>query len=103
MASGPFTSFAITPDYSRGFLYSWELSGGFNDPAPWKFIVMEGPSDNGPWTPISPTIENGMFWEERDGRHLVNKSDVLPGQCSPRGQGRPCKSNLFVLARPALG
>ena len=76
MASA-FSSFAIAPDYARGFSYSWAVSGDFCDPAPWRFRIFEGPSGNGPWTPISPTIENGLFWRESGGHHLVNKSNVL--------------------------
>lgn len=72
-----FSSFAIAPDYAHGFSYSWAVSGDFCDPGPWRFRILEGPSDKGPWAPTSPIIESGSFWREPAGRHLVNKSNVL--------------------------
>lgn len=72
----PFTDFKISPSYSRGFLYCWELSGDFNDPGPWNFIVFEGQSPNGPWFAISPEIVNTYYWKERN-RKPINKANVL--------------------------
>jgi len=66
----------VTPDYSKGFLFSWRLRGGFNDPYPWKFRVQGALSQNGPWTDISPALENRVAWRAPGGLR-VNKSDVI--------------------------
>ena len=73
----PFYEFRIAPSYAGGFSYSWELSGGFNDPAPWVFTVQLGPSDKGPWEDISPDLVNVLAWKEEGGRHLGGKSNTL--------------------------
>lgn len=72
----PFTDFKIAPSYSRGFSFSWELSGDFNDPGPWTFEVAEGPSPDGPWFVISPDIVGVYAWQEKN-RKPVNKANVL--------------------------
>lgn len=74
--ANPFTLFKITPNYSRGFYYSWELSGDFNDQGPWDFRVQEGISPTGPWKVISPKLSNIYSWKE-DSRTQINKSNVL--------------------------
>lgn len=74
----PFTDFRIAPGYSRGFRYSWELSGAFNDPGPWKFVVYKGKSPDGPWLAVSPELVNEFAWQEPDGElNKVNKANVL--------------------------
>ena len=73
----PFRVFRIAPGYVRGFVYAWELSGGFNDPAPWKFTVQRGPSDDGPWEDISPELVNVIAWHEDGNKNLGGKSNVL--------------------------
>lgn len=72
----PFTDFKITPSYSRGFAYSWELTGDFNDIGPWRFTVYEGKSPDGPWTALSKDIVNAFCWKEPGGRP-INKANVL--------------------------
>lgn len=71
-----FTGFVITPNYSRGFTYSWSISGDFNDPGPWTFTVQEGPAPDGPWRIISPELKNAYGWKE-DAREPVGKANVL--------------------------
>ena len=71
-----FTDLIITPGYSRGFRYQWEIAGDFRDPGPWEFTVQEGPSPDGPWTVISPVLKNIFSWHEEH-RAPVNKSNVL--------------------------
>ena len=73
----PFYSVRISPNYVGGFLYSWEMAGGFDDPAPWIFIVQRGPSDNGPWETISPELVNVIAWKDEGGKNLVGKSNTL--------------------------
>lgn len=75
--NNPFYEFRIAPSYAGGFSYSWELTGGFNDPAPWIFTVQLGPSDNGPWKDISPSLVNVLAWKESAGRNLGGKSNTL--------------------------
>lgn len=72
----PFSSFKILPSYSRGFYFSWEIRGDFNDTGPWEFKVQEGLSPTGPWKGISPKLENAYAWKEEK-RSPVNKSNVL--------------------------
>lgn len=73
----PFSSVDVVPSYSRGFRYSWEIAGDFNDPGPWAFVVQEGMSDKGPWKNLSPEIVNFPAWEDGGGIHKVGKSNVL--------------------------
>lgn len=76
MAS-PFYAFRISPNYLGGFLYSWEISGGFNDPAPWTFIIQKGSTAEGPWETISPEVVNAIAWRDSGGKHLYGKANVL--------------------------
>ena len=73
----PFYAFRISPNYLGGFLYSWEISGGFNDPAPWVFRVQKGSTDNGPWEDISPDLANVVAWMDEGGKNLYGKSNTL--------------------------
>ena len=73
----PFSAFRISPNYVGGFLYSWELSGGFNDPAPWSFFVQKGSTDKGPWETISPELVNVIAWRDSGGKNLYGKSNTL--------------------------
>lgn len=66
----------IVPDYGRGFAFSWRLRGGFNDPAPWKFVVQMAPTQEGEWTNVTPELEN-VFALRTNGPLRVNKSDIL--------------------------
>lgn len=77
MLQSPFSAFRISPSYLGGFLYSWEISGGFNDAGPWKFRVQEGHTAEGPFFDISPEIENVIAWRDEGGKHLVGKSNTL--------------------------
>lgn len=74
--SNPFIGFIILPSYSRGFYYSWEIAGDFNDEGPWEFTIQEGLAPKGPWKTISPKIENAFAWKEEN-REPVNKANVL--------------------------
>lgn len=58
-------------------MYAWEVSGGFNDPAPWVFSVQKGPTADGPWGTISPDLVNMIAWRDEGGKHLVGKSNTL--------------------------
>lgn len=77
MPQGPFRSFRISPSYLGGFLYSWEVGGGFSDPGPWTFAVQRGHTAEGPWETISPPLVNVVAWHEDGGKHLYGKSNVL--------------------------
>lgn len=76
-ARSPFRSFRIAPSYAGGFSYSWELSGGFNDPAPWVFTVQRGPTNEGPWEDISPKLVNAVAWRDEGGKNLGGKANTL--------------------------
>jgi hypothetical protein len=73
----PFCALRIAPSYVGGFSYSWEMSGGFNDPGPWEFVIQKGPTDNGPWEDISPKLVNVIAWKDEGGKHLGGKSNTL--------------------------
>ncbi len=75
--SSPFRAFRISPSYVGGFLYSWEIGGGFNDPAPWEFEVQLGDTAEGPWQMISPRLVNVIAWQDAGKRFLYGKSDIL--------------------------
>ena len=75
--TSPFYAFRISPNYLGGFLYSWEMSGGFNDPAPWVFQVQKGPTEKGPWEAISPEVANVVAWHDSGGKNLYGKSNIL--------------------------
>lgn len=77
MHQSPFSAFRISPSYLGGFLYSWEIGGGFNDRGPWKFRVQEGHTAEGPFFDISPELENVIAWRDAGGKHLVGKSNTL--------------------------
>lgn len=72
-----FRSFTISPSYLGGFLYCWEVCGGFNDPGPWSFVVQRGPTGDGPWKDISPRLVNVVAWKDEGGKNLVGKSNTL--------------------------
>lgn len=72
-----FYAFRIAPGYTRGFSYSWEMSGGFNDPAPWVFTVQRGPTAEGPWEDVSPALANVLAWQDEGGKNLYGKSNIL--------------------------
>lgn len=74
--TSPISSFTISPSYSDGFLFSWEVAGDFNDPAPWTFEILEGQSPDGPWTPISPKVSGAYSWKEPS-RTPAGKANVL--------------------------
>lgn len=76
-ARSPFRSFRIAPSYAGGFSYSWELSGGFNDQAPWVFTVQRGPTNEGPWEDISPKLVNAVAWRDEGGKNLGGKANTL--------------------------
>lgn len=80
----PFYAFRISPSYLGGFLYSWEVSGGFGDPAPWVFRVQLGHTSEGPWRDISPDIVNAIAWRGPGGKMLYGKSNVLHFRVSMR-------------------
>lgn len=67
----------ITPGYSGGFTYCWEVSGAFDDPGPWVFTVQMGITDGGPWKDLSPALPNVMSWTDLNNRYLVGKSNTL--------------------------
>ena len=69
---GPILRFDVHPDYSSGFVFSWDFAGGFEDPLPWVMRVQAAKSPDGPWTDISPELE-GSAWKSPGG-HRVNKS-----------------------------
>lgn len=76
-SSSPISAFRIAPSYAGGFSYSWEVSGGFNDPAPWMFTIQLGESPKGPWKDTSPKLVNMLAWKDEPGKYLVGKSNTL--------------------------
>lgn len=87
-AESPFYAFRISPNYLGGFLYSWEMAGGFNDPAPWIFQVQKGPTENGPWEAISPEVANVIAWHDSGGKNLYGKSNILYFRVTLRTPGK---------------
>ena len=73
----PIKALRISPNYLGGFLYAWEMGGGFNDPAPWIFKVQVGQTADGPWDDVSPELVNVIAWRDEGGKHLYGKSNVL--------------------------
>ena len=87
--SPPISAFRISPNYLGGFLYSWEVGGGFNDPAPWVFEVQKGPTAEGPWEVISPKLANVVAWRDSGGKNLYGKTNSLyfrVGMTTPGGR-----------------
>lgn len=70
------TRFDVFPRYDGGFMFMWEIYGGFNQPPPWIFNVEQSSSPTGDWKDISGPIEGAFFYHE-DRRILINKSAVL--------------------------
>lgn len=73
--SDVFNKVTILPHYALGFVFSWEISQGLMDKGPWKYVVEEAPTADGPWTAESPELANA-FWIETS-RRLINKNLVL--------------------------
>lgn len=73
----PISKFRVSPNYVGGFLYSWDVAGDFDDPAPWTFCVQRGPSEGGPWETVSPDLVNVIAWHDQGGKNLFGKSDTL--------------------------
>ena len=76
MADLPIARVRVLPDYGRGFAFTWEVAGGFNDPGPWQFIVQMAPSPEGDWRDISPILTNVYAWRST-GPFRINKEFVL--------------------------
>lgn len=71
-----FTRFDIYPSYAAGFRFTWAITGALADPLPWKYVVQEGPSNEGPWTAISPVLSNTLTWSDNIKR-VVSKDLLL--------------------------
>ena len=74
--SNPITKFTISPSYYNGFVYSWEIDPLFLDKSPWRFVVEQGPTNNGPWAAISPVIQGAYSWSDSL-RRFLSKDEVL--------------------------
>lgn len=74
--STPITGLIVKPGYARGFEFSWAVSGGFEEPGPWRFTVEEsaGVMDN--FVPISSVLVNVFAWADELTR-IPSKSTVL--------------------------
>ena len=77
MPVSPISRIMILPSYIGGFMYAWDISGEFDDPAPWRFIVQKAQTNNGPWENISPELENVISWTDEGKKHLYGKSNTL--------------------------
>ena len=66
----------VLPDYGRGFVFHWSVSGGFEEDGPWQFLVQCAPSQAGEWHDISPILENVSAWRS-EGPLRVSKERVL--------------------------
>lgn len=66
----------IAPSYARGFVFSWRINEDFADPDPWKFVVQESETPNGPWRDISDVLENTFFFSEKEPR-IAPKDQTL--------------------------
>lgn len=66
----------VVPDYGRGFVYHWDVAGGFEDPGPWQFIVQAAETQAGNWRDISPILTN-VFAYRADGPVRMSKSFSL--------------------------
>lgn len=66
----------IAPSYSGGFVFSWSMLAEFADSDPWKFVVQESETPDGPWKSISPEIVNTFFFAE-EGPRLAPKDQTL--------------------------
>ena len=76
MESNPFNKVHVYPGYAAGFVWTWELRPDFHDSAPWNFTVQQSQDSKGPWTNLSPALENVYLWAE-SGKRLVNKDFTL--------------------------
>lgn len=74
--AAPFLSVHIIPGYVDGFVFTWELTRNFIDPAPWTFYVEQGPAVDGPWTVLSPGLVGVAIWADNLKR-VFNKNRVL--------------------------
>jgi hypothetical protein len=77
MSEQVFTRVTILPSYAQGFTFIWDISKGFSDPFPWKFIVQEAQAEDGPWTDISPELTDSFAYAEVDKSRVVSKDYVL--------------------------
>lgn len=66
----------VVPDYAKGFVYHWDVRGGFDDPAPWEFLVQAAETQAGDWRDISPVLRN-VFAYRNDAPVRVGKSFIL--------------------------
>ena len=73
---GAISKLDVFPHYDGGFVFSWEVFGGFNLRPPWVFHVEEAPSPTGDWRDISGPITDAFVFKEPH-RRLINKSAVL--------------------------
>ena len=88
------TKLDVFPHYDGGFVFSWEVSGGFNLRPPWVFHVEQAASPTGEWIDISgPVIDRFVFKE--DGRQLISKSAVLYFRVSMEADGKKFYSSTL--------
>lgn len=70
------TALDIWPDYARGFSFAWSLAPSTFDLPPYRFTVELGETQDGPWTAISPVLEDTYLWED-EGLVAVSHAPVL--------------------------
>ena len=58
----PFSRVVINPNYTSGFVVSWEMNPLFNGAYPWIFKVEMAPTPDGEWVPVSPQLVNVFMW-----------------------------------------
>lgn len=75
MAS-PISKVHVVPDYYRGFVFYWDMTGGFDDPKPWQFLVQAAETPAGDWRDISPILTNAFAYRN-DAPVRLGKSFVL--------------------------
>ena len=66
--TNPIKRFTELPNYSIGSVFTWEVSGSLQDPAPWTFQVELAEGPGGPWSPISPVLPFTSIWTEKEHR-----------------------------------
>lgn len=68
--------FDVLPDYSRGFVFHWEVRPDYEVAGPWQFLVQAAETPEGDWMDISPVLEDVSAWRD-DAPLRVSKEYTL--------------------------
>lgn len=71
--SEPVVRLDVTPSYTSGFLFRWDVDPAFQGTPPWSFYIERAETHTGPWTEISPVQTDLYMWAGPGNIYVVNR------------------------------